>query len=455
MAPEPATGLLSMTRQAQSPYHRELGEFRVAYSKAGSITSLVLVLLGAGLDLAVYPDRFGLFMVARVAIALVTLAIFLALYTAYGHRWVQHLTLLWLALPQIMIAWMIAVTDGVHSIYFVGLQLALYATGILMPITFFEGVAFGLFTYAVYLLACSLNSAGLNDMGRFMGNSLFILFSAIIGAGCTYFNERARLQLFGLQREVAEKNATLVSTNQALAQIKGHMIQQEKMAALGTLSAGLMHEVNNPVNYSMMALNMALLDPVVGQSADLKESLVDAKEGLARVQNIVSDLKTFAYQKPGEDSSRIFLLEKAVLSAQRLTGHELSGVDVQVHWPQDTHVRGDEPAVIGVMINLLSNAALALRKAQRAQPRIEVAGQRRDGRLYVTVRDNGTGIEPDNLTRVFEPFFTTRGVGQGLGLGLSVSYAIIQRHGGTLVVTSEVGIWTEFAFDLAVADIAA
>lgn len=454
MVLEPVAGLLSMTRQAQSPYHLELSEFRVAYSKAGSITSIVLVLLGVGLDLSVYPERFGPFLAARVAVALITLAIFLTLYTAIGLRWVQQLTLLWLAVPQVMIAWMIGVTDGVHSIYFVGLQLALYATGILMPITFFEGVAFGLFTFAVYLLACALNPAGLSDVGRFGGNSLFLLFSAAASAVCTYFNERARLQLFSLQREVAEKNSTLVSTNQALAQIKGHMIQQEKMAALGTLSAGLMHEVNNPVNYSMMALNMALLDPVVTQSADLKESLVDAKEGLARVQNIVSDLKTFAYQKPGEDSSRIFLLEKAVLSAQRLTGHELSGVDVQVQWPQDTHVRGDEPAIIGVMINLFSNAALALRKSQRAQPRIEVNGQRRDGRLYVTVRDNGTGIEPDNLTRVFEPFFTTRGVGQGLGLGLSVSYAIIQRHGGTLVVTSEAGVWTEFAFDLAVADTA-
>ncbi len=439
----------------ESPYHQELSEFRVAYSKAGSITSLVLVLLGSGLDLAVYPERFGQFLMVRVGIALLTLAIFLSLYTARGRASVRSITLLWLALPQVMIAWMIGVTTGEHSIYFVGLHLALYAAGIILPITFLEGVGFGLFTYAIYVLACVLNPVGLTDLGQFAGSSLFILFSAAASAVCTYFNERARLQLFSLQREVAEKNNTLVSTNQALAQIKGHMIQQEKMAALGTLSAGLMHEVNNPVNYSMMALNMALLDPVVAQSADLKESLVDAKEGLARVQNIVSDLKTFAYQKPGEDSSRIFLLEKAALSAQRLTGHELSGVDVQVQWPQDTHVRGDEPAVIGVMINLFSNAALALRKAQRAQPRIEVAGQRRDGRLYVTVRDNGTGIEPDNLTRVFEPFFTTRGVGQGLGLGLSVSYAIIQRHGGTLVVTSEVGVWTEFAFDLAVADIAA
>jgi two-component system sensor histidine kinase PhcS len=445
---------VSVLRRARTPAHLELSQFRLLYSKAGSIVSAVLVLFGAGLDYSLYPAQFHLLMSARILTTGLTLLIFWTLHTPYGLKWVRPLTLLWLALPQIMIAWMIWVTDGTQSLYFVGLNLALYATGIILPIGFYEGVGFGLFTCLLYFLACYWNTDGLQDISRFIGAFLFILFSATVSAFCTFFNERGRTNLFDLQRQVSEKNATLVSTNQALAQIKGHMIQQEKMAALGTLSAGLMHEVNNPVNYSMMALNMALLDPVVSQSADLKESLVDAKEGLARVQNIVSDLKTFAYQKPGEDSSRIFLLEKAVLSAQRLTGHELSGVDVQVHWPQDTHVRGDEPAIIGVMINLFSNAALALRKSQRAQPRIEVTGERREGRLYVTVRDNGTGIEPDNLTRVFEPFFTTRGVGQGLGLGLSVSYAIIQRHGGTLVVTSEAGVWTEFAFDLAVADTA-
>ncbi|MBS0316674.1 MAG: GHKL domain-containing protein, partial [Proteobacteria bacterium] len=123
--------------------------------------------------------------------------------------------------------------------------------------------------------------------------------------------------------------------------------------------------------------------------------------------------------------------------------------------PQDTHVRGDEPAVIGVLINLLSNAALALRKAERAEPRIDVVGLHQDGRLQVSVRDNGTGIDAEHLNRVFEPFFTTRTVGQGLGLGLSVSYAVIQRHGGTLRVASEPGAWTEFSFDLGLPDPAA
>lgn len=440
-----------MTSPSLSPYHRELNEFRLAYSKAGSIVSAVLVLMGVGLDHTLYPESFSTLWPARVLVAVLTFGILWVLHSSRGLAWVRPLTLLWLALPQVMIAWMIWATDGVGSIYFVGLHLALYATGIILPIAFFESLAFGLFTYALYFLACYFHPEGLQDVNRFAGISLFILFSATISAFCTYFNERGRMNLFDLQQQVAEKNEALTGTNAALAQVKGQMVQQEKMAALGTLSAGLLHEVNNPVNYSLMALNMALLEPEASQNAALKESLTDAKEGMQRVQKIVTDLKTFAYQKPGEDTSRIFLLEKAIQSALRLTGYELKGVEVVLDLPQDTHVQGDEPALIGVLINLFGNAGLALGKTEKAAPRIDVKARREAGRLHVTVRDNGTGIASENISRVFEPFFTTRDVGQGLGLGLSVSYSIIQRHGGTLAVASEEGQWTEFSFDLALA----
>ena len=120
----------------------------------------------------------------------------------------------------------------------------------------------------------------------------------------------------------------------------------------------------------------------------------------------------------------------------------------RLNLPQDTHVLGDEPALIGVMINLLSNAAHAVRAARREQPEVVVAAAIAGDRMVVTVRDNGQGIEPQNLERVFDPFFTTRDVGSGLGLGLSISYGIVQRHGGHLSARSEPGAWTEFQFDL-------
>jgi two-component system, sensor histidine kinase PhcS len=431
-----------------TPYERQLSAFRLAYSKAGSVTSIVLVLAGTGLDYFSYPDRLLEFFIMRCVVALLTAGILVVLYTRVGIEQVRLLTMAWLLLPQVMIAWMVWLTSGVDSIYFVGLHLAMYAVGIILPITLYEGIGFGLVTLLLYLMACLLHPEGVNDPGKLYTNSLFILFSGVASAVCTWFNERARLRLFALQHEVAQKNDKLQETNRVLTEVKGQLIQREKMAAIGTLSAGLLHELNNPVNYSLMAVNMGLTMPAAKTDPLLKESLEDAREGLTRVQNIVTDLKTFAYQKPGDDSLRPFLLEHAVRSAIRLSGYDLKGINVVVDLPQDTHVLGDEPAVIGVLINLLSNAAHALNTVQRTESRIVVTVAPRGDRLHVSVRDNGPGIAPDNLGRVFEPFFTTRDVGAGLGLGLSVSYGIVQRHGGTLMVDSVQGEWTEFRFDL-------
>ncbi|MEZ5704573.1 MAG: ATP-binding protein [Burkholderiaceae bacterium] len=433
----------------QSLYHLELSEFRLAFSKAGAVVSIILVLGGLGLDKVLYPDAFSQLAPARFIVAALTALILITLRAPIGLRWVRPLTLMWLALPQMMISWMIWMTDGENSIYFVGLHLALYATGIILPITFFESLAFGLFTYLLYTLACILHPNGLQDIDKFSGVSLFILFSATISSFCTYFNERSRFNMFALQRQVIEKNAALEKINRTLAEVKGQLIQREKMAAIGTLSAGLMHEVNNPVNYSLMAINMGLSLPTTRSDDLLLESLQDAREGLERVRNIVSDLKTFAYQTPSQDGERPFLLESAVRSALRLAGFDLKGIQVSVDVPQDSHVIGDEPAIIGVLINLFSNAAHAVHAAKREQPRIDVRVEPMEKRLHLSIRDNGLGIAEEVISRVFEPFFTTREVGSGLGLGLSMSYSIVQRHGSTLEVQSEPGAWTEFTFDLA------
>ena len=423
-------------------------DVRLAFSKTGCVTSAVLVLAGIGLDMAIYPEQAPVFLLVRALVAVATLLILWVIQGEFGRRHVRMLTLLWLVLPQVMIAWMIAQTEGAASIYFVGLHLALYAVGMIVPISYLEGLAFGVFTCLIYAVACFWHAGGIVTTGQFVAHLLFTAFSAIICVGCTYFAELSRLRLFALREQVAEQNAKLQETNRTLAEVKGQLIQREKMAAIGTLSAGLLHELNNPVNYSLMAIDMGLTCPGVETDPMLKESLSDAREGMQRIQNIVSDLKTFAYQKPGQDAQRPFLLGNALRSALRLAGYELRGIDVPVELPQDTHVLGDEPAIIGVLINLLSNAAHALQAAQREQPRIAVTVVSREQRLAVSVRDNGTGIAPENLGRVFEPFFTTRDVGAGLGLGLSVSYGIVQRHGGTLAVESEPGAWTEFSFDL-------
>jgi len=265
----------------------------------------------------------------------------------------------------------------------------------------------------------------------------------------TVYNEKARATLFLLKAEVARKNVALEETNRNLVEIKGQMLHQEKMASIGTLAAGLLHEVNNPVNYSLMAVGVAMDDPAVESSSMLKECLQDAQQGMQRIQHIVSDLKIFAYRTTdAEQIQTDFLLEHAINSSLRLVSHETKGIEISKALPADTLVRGDEAAIIGVLVNLLSNSALALRAAERKNPAIYLRGVWKGDRLYLTVHDNGTGISQETISRVFEPFFTTRKVGQGLGLGLSICYGVIERHGGKLVVDSVLGEWTEMTFDL-------
>ncbi|MFM0349836.1 sensor histidine kinase [Paraburkholderia sp. RL17-347-BIC-D] len=436
--------------QLHTGYQTELADFRVTFSRGGAYTAIVLVLLGVGLDYAQYPQLQTSFAVARLLVSLLIGGIVIMLGSVVGRRLTPWLTLSWLLLPQAMISWMIWQTDGVQSPYYMGLNLAIFASGIALPFGLWQNLVFGVLSCFLYLLACLLPPHGVVPIGTMTVNVLLLLFAAAASAVYTFFNERVRFMLFRLKAEVSEKNAELEVINRKLLDIKGQLLQQEKMAAVGTLAAGLLHEVNNPVNFCLMAIEVAMEEPMAKTEPALQECLVDARQGMQRIQHIVSDLKTFAYRKPGAEAEAgtPFLFEKALDSAIRLIAHELRGVAVTRELPVDTLVQGDEAAIIGVLINLLSNSVLAMRNAGTAGPAIHISVKWSGQRLHVVVRDNGPGIAGEHLARVFEPFFTTREVGQGLGLGLSISYAVIERHGGLLYAESELGSWASFSFDL-------
>ncbi|RCS58416.1 sensor histidine kinase [Parvibium lacunae] len=440
-------------------YDSEIREYRVSFSINCAYIGILLVLLGISLDFSLYREQMGTFAVWRCLTACGMVCFVVALKYSTRQHTPQLLTLGWLYLPQIMIACMIAVTEGYQSVYYAGLSLAIIASGTL-PFQVWQSLVFGLLSLIAYVLACLYADNSLSFVGEFAVNTILLAFTTAVSSICAFFNERARIQLFALRAEVAEKNRVLQAANtelekanKDLAEVKGQLLQQEKMAALGTLSAGLLHEINNPVNFSSMAISLALEDEKVQAIPTAKECLTDALEGLQRIQHIVGDLKTFAYRPQHVDiMSNYFYLERSVQSALRLMGHELKGIHVEQDMPNNVLVYGDETAVIGVLINLISNAVLAIRKAQREAPRLDIVGRYRGRQFELSVIDNGTGIAPANLSRIFEPFFTTREVGKGLGLGLSMSYSVIQQHGGALQVESEEGQWTRMYFDLRVVE---
>ncbi len=255
-----------------------------------------------------------------------------------------------------------------------------------------------------------------------------------------------------LQRELSRRNADLERAISELKNTQACLVQSEKLNALGKMSAGLLHEINNPLNYSLMALQLAVNDPILKEDEGLLDTCNDAIEGMERISAIVTDLNAFVY--PSEIKNQEPLLLSAILEkALRFTAKDLVGVQMELNDVEGVAVHAAEGHLTQVFINLLSNAASAINASERHDDGlIRISCERLGSRVFISVQDNGCGIDENALADIFNPFYTTKDVGEGMGIGLSICYTIIKSHGGELKATSEKGQGARFSFDLQIVD---
>jgi len=238
----------------------------------------------------------------------------------------------------------------------------------------------------------------------------------------------------------------------ALAEIKeneARLLQAETLSSLGRMSAGIVHEVNNPMNYvrtALHALRMYSDDVDEKERADFEETIADAEDGVNRVIRIVSDLRSFT---KGEAAMKEEVgVAETVENARRLLAGELQGIDFRVDVAEDHKVSGNGNQLCQVMVNMIQNSAQALEGARDRgeDPQITVSSEKEgEENVWIRVRDNGPGIEPEDLDHVFDPFFTKRDVGEGMGLGLSICHRILESHEGRVEVESDPGKTTVFS----------
>ncbi|MES9872672.1 MAG: ATP-binding protein [Candidatus Sedimenticola sp. 6PFRAG7] len=240
-------------------------------------------------------------------------------------------------------------------------------------------------------------------------------------------------------RELNESNLRLrdeirerIKTEEQLRQTHEELIQAEKLAALGQMSAGLVHEINQPLSAMQTFLASTRLLLNRDDKSSVEENLDDIEAMVRRMNSIVSHLKSFASKSKGQ-TTRV-ALDEVVENALLLMRPRLKRDSVTLEWqpPSDAVcVYGDEIKLEQIMINLIRNALDAM-QYQEQERKLGISVLTEDKKVTVQITDTGPGIMDADLPRVFDPFFTTKEPGQGLGLGLSVSFGIAKEFGGNI-----------------------
>lgn len=253
-----------------------------------------------------------------------------------------------------------------------------------------------------------------------------------------------------VRREMVDLNTEL---QHALEQIKENevmMVRNEKLSALGRMSAGIIHEINNPLNYAsagLHALETFTKSMPDKDQPDYADILKDIREGVERVSQIVIDLRKFTRDDRATTGDAD--LAEIVGRARRMVSHQV-GKDIEFNLasPQLALISGNPNQLVQVFINFFQNSIDAIHTRVAAnggeQGRIDVAIDAAGEGWQVTIRDNGIGIPPEDLQKIFDPFFTSKEVGKGMGLGLSITHQILQAHRAIIEVDSRPEEFTRF-----------
>ncbi len=286
-------------------------------------------------------------------------------------------------------------------------------------------------------------------------------------------------ELFNNMMHILEmKNLELEKSNQELKETHSQMLQQEKMASIGQLAAGVAHEINNPMGFITSNLGMFgkyekkisgylnAITKILEELSldedhwkrirekrkefkidyileDLNNLVEESLDGANRVKEIVKNLKTFA--RLDEHVSKEADINECLESTLKIIWNEIKyKADVVKEYGELPLLKCLPMELNQVFMNILINAAQAIEKMGT----IRIKTWHEKQQIFVTIADTGSGIAKDKISKIFEPFFTTKDVGKGTGLGMSIAYDIIKKHNGEIYVSSTEGVGTTFTIEL-------
>jgi signal transduction histidine kinase len=451
-----------------------LGYFQVIFSSIGFIHAKQLSIVFSGISGIFGILFFSSFMDAK-----------------------KYLKLIYKILMGFAISYILVILAGTFKMFFTAFNLlnlnalAVGVSGIIgsgylayrgnRPARFYFGAWFAFMVALVIFVFTNLGLAPYNNFTKFvlpLGSVIEVsLLSFALADKINVLSKENELlvreQNIILEQQVTERTAELGDALESLKQTQTHLVNSEKMASLGHLTAGIAHEINNPINFISANVSplrrdiedyetlMELYDALTAENFEDKIPEIRAKakevdldylkkeiqtllsgidEGARRTAEIVKNLKIFSHIDKAENS--YYSVNEGLRSTLQLLSHKLSGIYVREDY-------GDLPPILcfpgklnQVFMNILSNAIDAL--GGKNGPEIGIHTFKKETGVVIEISDNGTGMPDHVIKDIFNPFYTTKDVGSGTGLGLSITLAIIEEHGGDIKVKSENGKGTTF-----------
>jgi two-component system sensor histidine kinase PhcS len=439
----------------------------ISNAKVGCILASILMPAGSfTMDFFMYKDKDLLwpFFLLRMGSAVLTLIVLAALLSKIAEKYYRVLRMAWYWIPMIFIACLIYQAKDPFSPYYAGFNLVLVAVGVVLPWTYIEIFITSILTMAVYTGISVASGWGVD---KHLANNLFFLgcTTTIVTTGSFLYSRlryrefSARFELNRSRAALEENNITLdrqnkelADTIQKLTEAESQLVQSEKMASLGRMSAGIIHEINNPLNFAttgIFTLKKKSKHILPEQQEEYNEILKDVEDGITRVKNIVSDLRMFTH--PNTDNLDQVEAGEVVASALRFLSNEMKDkATIEIKLAAQQSVRANKNKLIHVFVNLIQNSLDAMKEKpfpNGEKPTIWIEGQETKDASCLIVRDNGPGIASEHIDKIFDPFYTTKDVGEGMGLGLSICYRIMQECQGKISVRTEPGKFCEFTLE--------
>ncbi len=402
-------------------------------------------------------------------------------------RYLRRVTALAIPADVLLITFLIVRTGGTYSPFIMLYVVQVVATAMLVDLLVAAAAACasaGCFLAALWVVPAASGTFVTGTGAYQVIWGLFLLYCLAL---LTYLGGYIAARLQRSEDDLAERNAHLRSalgslevahadlqrTVDRLTRTEAQLVQSEKMRALGQFVAGVAHELNNPIGFvaanlehvrrAVTALDAMLCSyahaPLGAEVAaslhaqaravrldelreDLPSALADCEEGARRAAQIVLSLRTFARADRPDEWTRVDLRER-IDRIVALARHRLGGAAVRCEYAAVPTVECLAGQLDQVWLNLLANAADAAGSAGHIVIRVALDRPTDDAAnpppVAVAIADDGPGMPAEVRARIFEPFFTTKPEGHGVGLGLSVSYAIVERHGGSMTVESRDG----------------